>query len=180
MAQMSDRDEATFGTIDQAVEALRAGRFVVVVDDEDRENEGDLVLAAETATEDWMAWTIRHTSGYICAPMPEGFADRLRLPLEPDPFAGRPVGRRVDIDRQDRDAVALGVVDEDFDGIEAHRLSVDQPDQELGRVEQLEERRLVRGPGERRGMRLREPERRERRDLPEELLGILLRHPRLL
>ena len=58
-------------TVEAALEALQAGRPVLVLDDEDRENEGDLVLAAETATEDWMAWTIRHSSGYLCAPMPD-------------------------------------------------------------------------------------------------------------
>ena len=68
-------------SVEEALDALRAGMPVLVTDDEDRENEGDVVLAAETLTEEWMAWTIRHTSGYICAPMPEGTADRLRLPL---------------------------------------------------------------------------------------------------
>jgi len=52
-----------------------------VTDDEDRENEGDVILAAATATTEWMAWTIRHTSGYICVPMSEARADRLGLPL---------------------------------------------------------------------------------------------------
>jgi 3,4-dihydroxy 2-butanone 4-phosphate synthase/GTP cyclohydrolase II len=68
-------------TVEEALEALQAGRPVLVLDDEDRENEGDLVLAAETASEDWMAWTIRHSSGYLCAPMPGEIADRLELPL---------------------------------------------------------------------------------------------------
>ena len=68
-------------TIEQALEALRAGLPVLVTDDEDRENEGDVILAAATATTQWMAWTIRHTSGYICTPMPEAWADRLGLPL---------------------------------------------------------------------------------------------------
>jgi len=68
-------------TVEEALAALRAGSPVLVLDDEDRENEGDLVLAAETATEDWMAWTIRHSSGYLCAPMPDALADRLELPL---------------------------------------------------------------------------------------------------
>jgi len=68
-------------TIEEALEALRAGRPVLVTDDEDRENEGDVILAAATATTEWMAWTIRHTSGYICAPMSESRADRLGLPL---------------------------------------------------------------------------------------------------
>ena len=71
----------TLSTVEAALEALQAGRPVLVLDDEDRENEGDLVLAAETATEDWMAWTIRHSSGYLCAPMPDEVADRLELPL---------------------------------------------------------------------------------------------------
>src|SRR5674476_816152 len=68
-------------TMEEAFEALRAGLPVLVADDEDRENEGDVILAAATATTQWMAWTIRHTSGYICAPMSETRADRLGLPL---------------------------------------------------------------------------------------------------
>ena len=68
-------------TIEEALEALRAGLPVLVTDDEDRENEGDVILAAAKATTKWLAWTIRHTSGYICTPMPESWADRLGLPL---------------------------------------------------------------------------------------------------
>jgi 3,4-dihydroxy 2-butanone 4-phosphate synthase/GTP cyclohydrolase II len=68
-------------TIEDAFEALRAGLPVLVADDEDRENEGDVIMAAATATTEWMAWTIRHSSGYICAPMSESRADRLGLPL---------------------------------------------------------------------------------------------------
>jgi 3,4-dihydroxy 2-butanone 4-phosphate synthase/GTP cyclohydrolase II len=67
-------------TIEEAFEALRAGLPLLVTDDEDRENEGDVILAAETASTEWMAWTIRHTSGYICAPMSEARANRLGLP----------------------------------------------------------------------------------------------------
>jgi 3,4-dihydroxy 2-butanone 4-phosphate synthase/GTP cyclohydrolase II len=70
----------TLSTIEEAFVALRAGLPVLVTDDEDRENEGDVILAAATATTQWLAWTIRHTSGYICAPMPESLADRLALP----------------------------------------------------------------------------------------------------
>lgn len=68
-------------TIEEAFEALRVGLPVLVADDEDRENEGDVIMAAATATTEWMAWTIRHSSGYICAPMSESRADRLGLPL---------------------------------------------------------------------------------------------------
>jgi 3,4-dihydroxy 2-butanone 4-phosphate synthase/GTP cyclohydrolase II len=68
-------------TIDDALAALRQGRPVLVTDSEDRENEGDVILAAETLTADWLAWTIRHTSGYLCAPVTSETADRLGLPL---------------------------------------------------------------------------------------------------
>lgn len=68
-------------SVEDAMEALRRGLPVLVVDAADRENEGDVVLAAETVTPEWMAWTIRHTSGFICTPMPESWADHLGLPL---------------------------------------------------------------------------------------------------
>jgi len=63
------------------LQALREGRPVLVLDDAHRENEGDVILAAATMTPAWMGWMIRHTSGYICAPMPQSWADRLDLPL---------------------------------------------------------------------------------------------------
>ncbi|OLB65931.1 MAG: bifunctional 3,4-dihydroxy-2-butanone 4-phosphate synthase/GTP cyclohydrolase II [Actinobacteria bacterium 13_2_20CM_2_72_6] len=69
-----------FGTIEEAVAAIAAGRPVVVVDDADRENEGDLIFAAELATPELMGFTVRHTSGFICAPLTEAEADRLELP----------------------------------------------------------------------------------------------------
>lgn len=68
-------------TIEQALDALRAGKPILVADDENRENEGDAVMAAEFATPEWIAWMIRRTSGYICAPMTEQIANRLDLPL---------------------------------------------------------------------------------------------------
>ncbi|WP_029088269.1 3,4-dihydroxy-2-butanone-4-phosphate synthase [Brevibacterium album] len=66
--------------IDAALASLRAGRPVVVVDDEDRENEGDLVMPALTATPAWMGFVVRHTSGVVCAPMPAARARALELP----------------------------------------------------------------------------------------------------
>jgi 3,4-dihydroxy 2-butanone 4-phosphate synthase / GTP cyclohydrolase II len=68
-------------SIERAVDDIAAGKAVVVVDDEDRENEGDLVFAAEKATPELMAFTIRHTSGYVCVPMTSADLDRLELPL---------------------------------------------------------------------------------------------------
>ncbi|WP_344173140.1 bifunctional 3,4-dihydroxy-2-butanone-4-phosphate synthase/GTP cyclohydrolase II [Pilimelia columellifera] len=72
--------ESTLDTIERAVAEIAAGRAVIVVDDEDRENEGDLIFAAEKATPELLAFTVRHTSGYICAPLTEDEADRLDLP----------------------------------------------------------------------------------------------------
>lgn len=68
-------------TIEEALLAMRQGRPVLVLDDADRENEADVLLAAETLTDEWLAWAIRHSSGYLCAPMPEEWADRLELPI---------------------------------------------------------------------------------------------------
>ncbi|GAA2568076.1 GTP cyclohydrolase II [Microbacterium binotii] len=67
-------------SIPEALEALAAGRPVIVADDENRENEGDVILSAQLATPEWIAWTVRWSSGFICAPMPAEWADRLDLP----------------------------------------------------------------------------------------------------
>ena len=67
--------------IPTALEQLRAGRPVIVADDEGRENEGDIVMAAEFATQPWIAWIVKNTSGFICAPMTDEIADRLMLPV---------------------------------------------------------------------------------------------------
>ncbi|HJP65649.1 MAG TPA: bifunctional 3,4-dihydroxy-2-butanone-4-phosphate synthase/GTP cyclohydrolase II, partial [Actinomycetota bacterium] len=72
---------AAFATVEQAVEEIRAGRMVVVVDDADRENEGDLIMAAEAATPEAIAFMVRHTSGVICMPVTGERLDHLRLPL---------------------------------------------------------------------------------------------------
>jgi 3,4-dihydroxy 2-butanone 4-phosphate synthase / GTP cyclohydrolase II len=66
--------------VEAAIAAIAAGELVVVVDDTDRENEGDLIMAASKATPEKMAFMIRHTSGIICAPMTAERADRLNLP----------------------------------------------------------------------------------------------------
>lgn len=71
----------SLATIPEALAALRQGKPVLVADDEGRENEGDVILSAELATRDWVAWTVRNTSGYICAPMTNEIADRLELPI---------------------------------------------------------------------------------------------------
>ncbi len=67
--------------VERAIADIAAGRAVVVVDDEDRENEGDIIFAASKATPDLMAFTIRYSSGVICVPMPATMLDRLEIPL---------------------------------------------------------------------------------------------------
>ena len=67
--------------VERAIADIAAGRAAVVVDDADRENEGDIIFAASKATAALMAFTIRHTSGVICVPMPGEELDRLQLPL---------------------------------------------------------------------------------------------------
>jgi 3,4-dihydroxy 2-butanone 4-phosphate synthase/GTP cyclohydrolase II len=66
--------------VGEILAALRAGSMVVIMDDEDRENEGDLIMAAERATPEAVAFMIRHTSGIICVPMEEEQLARLDLP----------------------------------------------------------------------------------------------------
>jgi 3,4-dihydroxy 2-butanone 4-phosphate synthase/GTP cyclohydrolase II len=69
-----------FDPIERAVAEIRAGKAVLVVDDEDRENEGDLVFAASKATPELVAFMVRHTSGVVCVSMPGPELDRLGLP----------------------------------------------------------------------------------------------------
>ena len=71
----------TFSSIPDAIEAVRQGRMVVVVDDEDRENEGDLTIAAEKVTPEAINFMARHGRGLICLPMTGERLDELRIPL---------------------------------------------------------------------------------------------------
>ncbi len=68
-------------SIEEAIQAIADKRIVIVVDDEDRENEGDLVMAAEAATPENIAFFLAHTSGVICTPILDSRADELDLPL---------------------------------------------------------------------------------------------------
>jgi 3,4-dihydroxy 2-butanone 4-phosphate synthase / GTP cyclohydrolase II len=70
-----------FAPVEDAITAVKRGEFVIVVDDADRENEGDLIIAAEAATPERIAFMVRHTSGLICVPMLGERLDELRLPL---------------------------------------------------------------------------------------------------
>ncbi len=78
-------EDVLFDSIETAIDAIRAGEMVVVVDDDDRENEGDLIMAASKATPEAVAFMIRHTSGILCAPLFEDHAQMLHL----DPMVAR-------------------------------------------------------------------------------------------
>ena len=105
--------------IPTALEELRAGKPIIVVDDEGRENEGDVVLAAEFASQEWLAWVVRNSSGFICAPMTNEIADRLELPMmvvnNEDP---RGTNYTVSVDAADRVSTGISA------GDRAHTLRV--------------------------------------------------------
>ncbi|RWZ68480.1 GTP cyclohydrolase II [Labedella populi] len=101
----------TIGTIPQALDALRSGTPVIVADDEGRENEGDVIMAAQFATREWIAWTVRHSSGYLCAPMTGATADRLELP---------PMVARSEDPRGTAYTISVDAADHITTGISAH------------------------------------------------------------
>ncbi|NYF15781.1 3,4-dihydroxy 2-butanone 4-phosphate synthase/GTP cyclohydrolase II [Microbacterium sp. AK009] len=105
--------------LSDALDALRAGKPVIVVDDEDRENEGDIILSAQLATPEWVAWTVRWSSGFVCAPMPADWADRLDLPpmVEVNEDA-RGTAYTVSVDAADRVSTGISASDR------AHTLNV--------------------------------------------------------
>ncbi len=71
----------TFATVEEAVEEIRQGRMIVLVDDEDRENEGDLTMAAEKITPEAINFMAKYARGLICMPLTEDRCDELHLPL---------------------------------------------------------------------------------------------------
>ena len=109
----------SLATIPEVLDALRAGKPVIVADDEARENEGDAIMAAEFATQEWIAWMVRNTSGFLCAPMPNSVADRLQLP----PMVQRNEDARgtaytISVDAADRNSTGISA------GERAHTLRV--------------------------------------------------------
>ena len=109
----------SLATIPDALDALRAGRPVIVADDENRENEGDVVLSAQLATPEWIAWTVRWSSGFICAPMPADWADRLDLPpMVENNEDARGTAYTVSVDAADRHSTGISASDR------AHTLNV--------------------------------------------------------
>ncbi len=102
----------TLASIPEAVAALRLGKPVIVADDEGRENEGDVVIAAELATQEWIAWMVRVASGFSCAPVTNEMAERLQLPpmvdVNEDP---RGTAYTVSVDAADRLSTGISASD---------------------------------------------------------------------
>ena len=71
----------SFCSVEEAIEEIKAGRFIIVLDDENRENEGDLILAAEKATPEAINFMVRHARGLVCIPMTAERLEELELPL---------------------------------------------------------------------------------------------------
>lgn len=98
--------------IPTALSELRAGKPVIVVDDEGRENEGDVVISAELASQEWIGWMVRYSSGFICAPMTHEIADRLDLPVmvaaNEDP---RGTNYTISVDAADRISTGISAAD---------------------------------------------------------------------
>ncbi|OBZ65324.1 3,4-dihydroxy-2-butanone 4-phosphate synthase [Grifola frondosa] len=83
-AEMHDvppRSSFAFDSMEDAIAAFARGEFLVVADDEGRENEGDLIIAASECSTEKMAWMIKHTSGYICIALPGERLDELEIPM---------------------------------------------------------------------------------------------------
>src|SRR4051812_33567098 len=86
-------------TVEEALDELRAGRMIVVVDDENRENEGDLVIAAEKATPEAINFMVRHGRGLVCLAMSAPICNRLNLHLQPTNHSnahGTPFTQKID------------------------------------------------------------------------------------
>jgi len=101
-------DVVPLDDVERAIADIAAGRPVVVVDDENRENEGDIIFAAQKATPELLAFMIRYTSGVICVPMPGPDLDRLSLPLM-TPQNGERMRTAFTVTVDARDGVTTGI-----------------------------------------------------------------------
>jgi len=106
------RRKGPFASIDDAIEGIRAGRMIVVVDDEDRENEGDLTMAASTVTPEAINFMARHGRGLICLAMTPERLDRLEIPLEvSDNSSRRDTAMCVSIDAREGTTTGISAAD---------------------------------------------------------------------
>ncbi|MCU0685409.1 MAG: 3,4-dihydroxy-2-butanone-4-phosphate synthase [Polyangiaceae bacterium] len=100
----------TFAQVDEAIAAIRAGRMVILVDDEDRENEGDLCMAAEFVSAEAINFMARHGRGLICVTLTEEQVARLELPMmQSAGRAGPPLGTAFTVSIEAREGVTTGI-----------------------------------------------------------------------
>ena len=99
-------------SIEDALIALRDGKPVLVADDENRENEVDAIMAAQHASPEWIAWMVRHTTGFLCVPMEDARANELELPLmlqnNQDPHK---TNYTITVDAADRESTGVSAYD---------------------------------------------------------------------
>ena len=106
------RKRGPFATIEEAIAATRAGRMLIVVDDEDRENEGDLTMAASAITPDAINFMAKHGRGLICLAMPPARLEALEIPLEvSNNAARRDTAFCVSIDAHDGTSTGISAAD---------------------------------------------------------------------
>ena len=101
-------NEQKLDTVEEAIKAIADGEMVVVVDDDDRENEGDLIAAAAKITPEQMAFMVRHTSGIVCTPITAEDAKRLKL----DPMVAlndAPMGTAFTVSIDYKDGLTTGI-----------------------------------------------------------------------
>ena len=101
--------EYRFNTIDEAIEDIRAGKMVIMVDDEDRENEGDLVLAAEKVTPEAINFMAKYGRGLICLALTPERVEELHLPLMAPQDNGTPYGTAFTVSIDAREGITTGI-----------------------------------------------------------------------
>ena len=101
--------EFSFNTIEEAIADIQAGKMVIMVDDEDRENEGDLVLAAEKVTPEAINFMTKYGRGLICLALTPDRADQLQLPLMAPQDNGTPFGTAFTVSIDARHGVTTGI-----------------------------------------------------------------------
>src|SRR3954451_2111514 len=112
MTSRKGRRKSVFAAIDDALDAMRAGRMVVVVDDEDRENEGDLTIAAEKVTPEIVNFMATHGRGLVCLALTPERLDALEIPLEvPVNSSLRETAMCVSVDARGKTSTGISAAD---------------------------------------------------------------------
>src|SRR3954469_6867820 len=105
---MPVNDSDRLAAVERAIEDVRAGKMVILVDDEDRENEGDLVLAADKVTPEAINFMATHARGLICLAMEEPIVERLELPMMVQNNSA-PLGTAFTVSIEARSGVTTGI-----------------------------------------------------------------------